>query len=132
MNVMLNETPMPLPELEETSAQIRVRFLDAEQAPFYGIEDETPDGEIKNKPKLPPRRPQPKDGATEVDDVKARYESMKKQLDENFKVMFELKRELDAAQNRMSSKWEEYYALQQQYNKQLQKIVAAWVTDTLY
>lgn len=76
--------------------------------------------------------PRPRQDGSEGTEANANYRKMKEQLDENFKIMFELKKELDASQSRMSAKWEEYYALQQAYNKQLQKIVASWVTDSLY
>ena len=60
------------------------------------------------------------------------YIEKKKKLDEEFKIMFELKKQLDACQGAMSAKWEEYYALSRAYNEELQKLVASWVTDSLY
>ena len=61
-----------------------------------------------------------------------RYNELKAALDERFKHMFELKAALDKAQSAMSSKWNEYYALSEKYNKELKKIIAAWVTENNY
>lgn len=131
--VGLNATQtLPAPEkVQECDAkQLKIIVTDGgDVAPdfkFDGEKDKNKD-ESKNYPSKRPA-PQPREG-TEAD---GNYQKMKQQLDENFKVMFELKKELDASQSRMSAKWEEYYALQQAYNKQLQKIVASWVTDSLY
>ena len=60
------------------------------------------------------------------------YEEMKKKLDEKFSKMFELKAELDDAQSKMSAKWEEYYALRDKYNRELKRIISAWVTGEEY
>lgn len=62
----------------------------------------------------------------------SRLEEMKKVLNERFKSMFELKNELDKTQGEMSRKWEEYYSMNQAYNKELKKIIADWVTDNNY
>lgn len=61
-----------------------------------------------------------------------RYEEMKKKLDEKFARMFELKAELDAAQSQLSNKWDEYYTLHEKYNRELKRIISAWVTGEEY
>lgn len=61
-----------------------------------------------------------------------KYAELKKALDERFKHMFELKAKLDKAQSLMSAKWDEYYVLHEQYNRELKKIIAAWVTENNY
>lgn len=61
-----------------------------------------------------------------------RYNDMKAALDAKFEHMFELKASLEKEQQQMSAKWEEYYALHDRYNKELKKIIAAWVVDTDY
>lgn len=149
MNVLLSLLPIAagilgantaqaLPAVDEAvkacdAKQIKIVVCDGGETPDFKYDDEKKTDGEKSKPQprpYPSHRPQPRDVSNIESDTK--YNEMKKQLDENFKVMFDLKKELDAAQSRMSAKWEEYYALQQAYNKQLQKIVASWVTDTLY
>ena len=71
------------------------------------------------------------DGESE-DKVQTRYEEMKKNLDEKFQKMFELKAELDAVQGKISEKWEEYYALREKYNRELKRIISAWLTSEGY
>ncbi len=96
-------------------------------APEYDIEGETD----KARPRPPIRRPQPR--KTEVKDKNdERYDEMKKELDDTFKVMFDLKKQLDDTQTYISSKWDEYYSLKKAYDKQLQKIIDAWLTESLY
>jgi len=56
-------------------------------------------------------------------------EGEQKTADERYN---ELKAALDKAQSAMSSKWNEYYALSEKYNKELKKIIAAWVTENNY
>ena len=69
---------------------------------------------------------------TENKDASARYEELKKALDERFAHMFELKAKLEKQQAEMSKKWDEYYILHEKYNHELKKIVAAWVTEENY
>ena len=59
-------------------------------------------------------------------------ETLKAALDERFAYMFELKAALENAQGIMSAKWEEYYAMHEKYNRELKKIVSAWVTEQNY
>lgn len=97
-------------------------------APEYDFDAEETD---KARPRPPLRRPQPR--KSDVRDANAeRYEDMKKELDETFKVMFDLKKELDDTQTHISAKWDEYYSLKQAYDRQLQKIINAWLTESLY
>ncbi|MCL2797300.1 MAG: hypothetical protein FWD58_04530 [Firmicutes bacterium] len=56
-----------------------------------------------------------------------RYNAQKARLDEQYAPMFELKAELDSMKSQQSSKWEEYYALHQSYEKQLVRLVSDWV-----
>ena len=74
----------------------------------------------------------PRTADEQMSDVDKSYIDKKRKLDEDFRIMFELKKQLDCYQGTMSAKWEEYYALQQAYNEELQKLVSAWVTDNLY
>lgn len=62
----------------------------------------------------------------------SRYNDRKAALDERFAHMFALKDALEHAQSEMSKKWEEYYALHDKYNRELKRIVAAWVTESYY
>lgn len=62
----------------------------------------------------------------------ARYKELKAKLDENFKQMFALKTALEKQQAITSAKWDEYYALRNEYEKQLKKIVADWVMSMQY
>ena len=68
----------------------------------------------------------------ESKDAQARYDELKSALDERFAHMFELKAKLEAQQNRLSSAWDEYYTLHECYNRELKKIIAAWVTESNY
>ena len=61
-----------------------------------------------------------------------RYAELKAQLDERFAYMFELKAELENAQSNLTAKWEEYHALNSKYNRELNKIISAWVTESNY
>lgn len=60
------------------------------------------------------------------------YESLKAALDEKFSAMFELKEKLDKLQNDACKMQEEYYALNAAYNRELKKIIAAYVTESHY
>ena len=84
-----------------------------------------------------PKRTEAADGNYVLDNeskakLETRYEEMKKNLDEKFERMFELKAELDAAQNKISEKWEEYHALREKYNRELKRIISAWLTSEGY
>ena len=46
--------------------------------------------------------------------------------------MFELKAKLDKYQSVVGAKWDEYYKLHEQYNRELKKIIASWVTENNY
>ena len=59
-----------------------------------------------------------------------RYNDRKAALDERFAQMFELKAELERTQSETSKKWEEYYALHEKYNRELKRIVSAWVFES--
>lgn len=61
-----------------------------------------------------------------------RYNELKAKLDERFEHMFRLKAELEKAQSKLSAKWEEYHMLNERYNRELKKIIAAWVTESNY
>lgn len=86
--------------------------------------------------KLMPHRVEKTDGDYVVEgdkkDASERYDEMKRALDERFEKMFELKKELDKQQSEMSAKWDEYYVLHEKYNRELKKIIAAWVTESNY
>lgn len=58
-----------------------------------------------------------------------RYNELKAALDKKFQRMFELKAELDRANAETQEKWNEYYALNQAYEKALKRIIAVWVMD---
>lgn len=91
------------------------------------------DGETNEREGEKRRRPPvPRTADEQMSDVDKSYIDKKHKLDEDFRIMFELKKQLDCYQGTMSAKWEEYYALQQAYNEELQKLVSAWVTDNLY
>ena len=84
-----------------------------------------------------PHKSAPVDGDYTVDgemNVSAdeHYKQLKAALDERFAYMFELKAALENAQGIMSAKWEEYYAMHEKYNRELKKIVGAWVTEQNY
>ncbi|MDE7395848.1 MAG: hypothetical protein K2M95_06995 [Clostridiales bacterium] len=64
--------------------------------------------------------------------TKSTYESLKAALDERFSAMFELKEKLDKLQNDACKMQEEYYALNAAYNRELKKIIAAYVTESNY
>lgn len=98
----------------------------------YDMPEYRYDGEEKKvRPRPPVRRPLPKN-VEERSAGEERYEEMKKELDTTYKVMFDLKRELDDTQTEISAKWDEYYALKQSYDRQLKKIINAWLTESLY
>lgn len=84
--------------------------------------------------RLTPHRTAPADGnyVVEGTDAQSRYEELKAALDEKFAHMFRLKEALDRAQSEMSKKWDEYYTLHEKYNRELKKIIAAWVTESDY
>lgn len=86
--------------------------------------------------KIVPHRAEIVDGDYIVDDenknADARYEELKKALDERFSYMFELKAKLDKYQSVVGVKWDEYYKLHEQYNRELKKIIASWVTENNY
>lgn len=71
-------------------------------------------------------------GVTLQQENTARFEQMKQKLNERFKYMFDLKKNLDYQQAVNSANWNEYYALQQAYEKEMKKLVADWVTDMQY
>ena len=111
-----------------TAAIPSAGFKEATKAPLAG------DGAVIVK--LMPHRIERADGDYVVDgdkkSVTERYDEMKKALDERFESMFELKKELDRQQSEISAKWDEYYALHEKYNRELKKIIAAWVTESNY
>lgn len=73
------------------------------------------------------------EGETPCDfNADARFEEMKKTLNERFSKMFELKASLEKNQAIISAKWDEYYAMNTAYQKELKKLVADWVTDNMY
>ncbi len=85
--------------------------------------------------KIMPHRAEKADGNYIVEgetNADTRYEELKKALDERFSHMFELKAKLDKYQSVVSAKWDEYYVLHEQYNRELKKIIASWVTENNY
>lgn len=61
-----------------------------------------------------------------------RYNALKAKLDERFSKMFDIKKEIDTMNDSVTSKWEEYNALRQIYERQLKRIISEWVTDLNY
>ena len=119
--------PQPIPEFPPRRIEIT---LSGEQSPnvVYDGENGTENDKDKSR-RFPVRRPDTREEG-DADDL--RYLEKKRELDARFKLMFDLKRELDISQSIMSSKWEEYYALSSQYNEELQKLIASWATDKTY
>ena len=72
------------------------------------------------------------DAESGTPDAEKRYAALKKALDERFAAMFDLKAWLDKQQSAMAAKWDEYYALHEKYNRELQRIIASWVTESNY
>lgn len=96
--------------------------------------DKAPDGAVLVKilpvPRVIERKAEVKSADYVMEnDADAIYEKLKAELDAKFAKMFELKSELDAQQEIASKKWNEYWTMNEAYNKQLKKIVAAWVTQ---
>lgn len=119
--------PQTKPELPPRRIEIT---LSDGQSPnvVYDGENGTENDRDKSH-RFPVRRPDTREEG-DADDL--RYLEKKRELDARFKLMFDLKRELDISQSIMSSKWEEYYALSSQYNEELQKLIASWATDKTY
>ena len=110
----------------DVAKKIEISFSGDEKNYKYDGETEEREGGKRRRP------PVPRESGEEMSDADKSYIDRKRKLDEEFKIMFELKKQLDSYQGAMSAKWEEYYALSRAYNEELQKLVSSWVTDNLY
>lgn len=125
VDALPQRTPCELP-----AKRIEISIVGGEPDQNYTYEDEKDDAGKKGR--FPVRRPEPRDTREDVAGSDAKYLEKKRELDKRFKLMFDLKRELDIAQSITSKKWEEYYVLSQQYNEELQKLVSLWASDKAY
>ena len=64
--------------------------------------------------------------------TKNSYASLKAALDERFSEMFAIKERLAALDEETSKLRDEYYVLKEAYNRELKKIIAAFVTESNY
>ena len=64
--------------------------------------------------------------------TKTTYESLKSALDERFSAMFAIKEQLCALHDEESKLRDEYYALKEAYDRELKKIIAAYVVESNY
>jgi hypothetical protein len=72
-------------------------------------------------------RPLPAGNAHKRVTADEHYESLKAELDAQFSRMFDLKEELDAANEEQQKKWEEYHLLRAAYERKLKRLIAQWV-----
>lgn len=56
------------------------------------------------------------------------YDKLKAELDARFERMFALKAELEKSSFENEKKWNEYYKLNEEYNKRLKRLIADWAT----
>lgn len=107
--------------------KIEITFTAQEQTKNYDYE------ENEETPKKPREEKETKRRANiKTSDADGKYFEMKTKLDEEFDMMFKLKEKLDKVQGTLSSKWEEYYEMQREYNKRLKKLIAAWALENQY